>query len=60
MAQSLANVEFDEFNWGVLIIRAFVATNTNLNIVSRGLGQLCAEPGRTVEGTFTSISCSTV
>ena len=54
------NVEFNNFHWSGLLtesekwifrVRACIATNANFNIISCGLGQLLAEPGRTVGGT---------
>ena len=47
------NVEFNNLLSSVPIASSFICANTNLNIVSCSLGQLLAEPGRSVEGTLT-------
>ena len=47
------NVEFNNFLSSVTKASSFICANTNLNIISCGLGQLLAEPRGTVEGALT-------
>lgn len=57
---SLHDVNFDQFNWNVLIINSIISTDPHFHVISGHLRKLFAEPWWIVEGTTGTTGSTTL